>query len=286
MVGKIVNGDLAEFGRYPYMTALRFNGEQFCGGTLIAPSVVLTAAHCLEDETNVDRLSVALGCVDITPDNIGNCEVFRALSFELHPEYDLNLSLDGGNDVALIVLDGSSTQEPIHVAAPGFNFTTEPVFMTGWGNENPIYEGEFIGSTLLREANGNLISNEECIERLQDFVDINNTDDYVVQLPNSESIICSFGDSEAVCQGDSGGPLMIRCNGADQDLQLGITSFGIGCGFQGLPDIFARTFTQSAFDFITDVATTVGQIVSFRTNFDNFCLDDPVVLPTNPTPFP
>lgn len=283
MDNKIVNGDLVEEGRYPYMAALFEENNHFCGGTLITPNLILTTAHCLEDFPLVKDLQVALNCVNIT--SLTNCNVFTVSNYTLHPDFDLELSSQGGNDVALVVLNESSTIQPIQVAAPGLVFTDENIFTVGWGNEEPVTE-VFNGSTFLREAEGNLLSNDDCFEKLDDILDISPG---VQQndLSNIETMMCSIGNSEASCRKDNGGPLLLQCNGGEQDLQLGMISIP-GCGFEGFPDIVSRTFTQSSFEYISSAAEELGQLLnlSLRSNLVDFCLDGQIDVPRNPTPFP
>jgi secreted trypsin-like serine protease len=44
--GKIIGGSVATAGQFPYQVGIFLDGTGFCGGSLIAPDVVLTAAHC------------------------------------------------------------------------------------------------------------------------------------------------------------------------------------------------------------------------------------------------
>ena len=67
---RIVNGDNAEIGEWPWQIALRrtFNGGTvssgvFCGGSLIAPNYVVTAAHCTDAFTSASQLAVTAGHV-------------------------------------------------------------------------------------------------------------------------------------------------------------------------------------------------------------------------------
>lgn len=50
--GRIVGGDDAQVGQFPHQVSLRQLSSHICGGSIIAPQIILTAAHCVTSETS------------------------------------------------------------------------------------------------------------------------------------------------------------------------------------------------------------------------------------------
>ena len=127
---KLLDGKL-----YPWMAALIHRDYdpvdgQFCGGSLIAPNWVLTAAHCLYDE-EPENLEVVLGLLNLDEKPKERINVEEII---IHPKYDEDTS---DFDVALLRLAKASQQKPIEmipsgdpdgIAAPGTMAT-----IIGWG---------------------------------------------------------------------------------------------------------------------------------------------------------
>ena len=88
---RIVGGSLVPTGSYPWTAALLgSNGSQFCGGSLIAPKWVVTAAHC-----SSSAASVRVGSVD----RQSGGQVIRVIRRINHPQYSTQ------NDIALLELE-------------------------------------------------------------------------------------------------------------------------------------------------------------------------------------
>jgi secreted trypsin-like serine protease len=84
---RIIGGQEAPEGRYPYAVSLVYpDGSHECGGSLIAPNIVLSAAHCAEDSTHVQ-----IGRHDRSDLN-DEYEELSILHKLVHPLYDQDLS--------------------------------------------------------------------------------------------------------------------------------------------------------------------------------------------------
>ena len=105
---RIVGGDPAPAGRYPYIVGMLFSVEStpFCGGTLIAPTVVLTAAHCGFAPV------VTVGCQNQANISTPGCELIQGLSVMISPNYT-DTGFGVSNDFSVLVLMTPSTNKPM-----------------------------------------------------------------------------------------------------------------------------------------------------------------------------
>lgn len=232
---RIVGGQEATPGEWPWQAALVRKGRdpyngQFCGGSIINKDWVLTAAHCVDTEEPGD-LDVIVGIHDLGEPDPNYVRV--ALSrIVVHPGWN---DATKDNDMALLKLAtsvparaGGGSTLPIAFAntAPGNigNLTGTPATTTGWGNTNPNGTNY---PERLREVQVPIVSNAECRDSYSNLTD---------------NMICAGlpdGGKDS-CQGDSGGPLVIYDNSAKKWIQVGVVSFGIGCGAPGYPGVYAR----------------------------------------------
>lgn len=213
---KVVGGQVMSQGTYQRffksVASLQIGGRHFCGGTLIAPNRVLTAAHCVEDMSNntiANRLQVVLGTTSISSRN--GAEVLRVTGVQLHPRFDaaiLNLASRSTMPVAPI-------NENQTAPTPGTN-----TFVAGWGvtREN----GNI--SRNLKFAQLRVVSNRDCSR--------------VYGRSINEGTICAYADGADACQGDSGGPLF-SFDGQKLTV-VGVVSFGRGCARPNIPGVYAR----------------------------------------------
>ena len=97
---RIINGVLAPENRYPYVASLQFNSQHFCGGTLVSPNMVITAAHCTSTPA-----TITLGRYDLDSNTDYDYEVMNVFGKIIHPEYNEAIV---EHDVALLVLERDS----------------------------------------------------------------------------------------------------------------------------------------------------------------------------------
>ena len=208
--------------RYPYF-ALVYDTKDYepsdpiCGGILIAPDIVLSAAHCDGTKTPVDMVSV--GKQIIYSREAGAEEGFRVQQKIRHPAFTRK-SYKG--DVMLIKLDRESKKPWIKLNSDS-NFPSEDQLLTaiGFGDTEPQFHREAVFPTRLMEVEVNYIADQElCKSQNQ-------------RRPVLPDMLCAASRNRDTCDGDSGGPLMIPKgqDGQFEDLLVGITSWGQGsCG--------------------------------------------------------
>ncbi len=226
--------------RYPWMVALirsRYASDylgQYCGGTLIAPDLVVTAGHCVQG-VSADSIDVLVGAHDLTnPDeNPGNRERIPAAEIFLHELYS---SYDLDNDIALIRLEHAAhaSLTPLQLISDTlFDEAYNEATVIGWGNtiaqslsfSEPDYYAE-----RLQEVNIPVVDQETCVSTFDTG--------WI-----TENMLCAgfaSGRKDA-CSGDSGGPLVIL-NPENQYELIGLVSWGEGCALPDYYGVYTRVF--------------------------------------------
>ncbi|XP_066497916.1 prostasin-like [Hoplias malabaricus] len=222
---KIVGGENATAGSWPWQVSLQTVGFHFCGGSLINSDWVLTAAHCF-GSFNASQVTVFLGeqSLDIPTLNVVSRSVTRVI---IHPSYS---SFINGNDIALLQLSSSVTFtpfiRPVCLAATGSTFFNGTLtWVTGWGNID--FGVNLPSPKTLQQVQLTIIGNRQCNCLYGD-----------VTITNNMTCAGLLAGGKGSCQGDSGGPLVSKQGGIW--VQAGIVSFGVKCALPNFPTVYTR----------------------------------------------
>lgn len=217
----IVGGTTTTTAAYPFVMQITDAAQrQFCGGTLVSATKVVTAAHCMAGETPA-AVRVVGGRTYL---NGTNGTVSEVSGIWVDPGYT---DATHGDDVAVLTLSTAmpyTTAEYVTPADTSVYAAGTAARILGWGTTSENGSS----SNQLRTATVPVVADSGCESSYgSDFV--------------RSDMFCAGYSSGGVdtCQGDSGGPLLIG------GVLAGITSWGEGCAEAGYPGVYTRLTTFS-----------------------------------------
>ena len=249
----VVGGYDAPRGRLRHQIGLMIE-FWYCGGALIRPDVVLTAAHCVASKPALSRVTAVAGAYGaFYRRDLGNGTAFAASKILVHPKYNDNTQ---DNDAALVFL--SSCVDPATTgAAPALLATKEQLdaytaaggslVLAGWGTT-----GKGAGQNgangrpadVLQVGFAKYVDSKACGKI------------YYGRARIGASMLCAGGvrsvsgrtPEQDTCQGDSGGGVVLNeanpaapLDGPPRaDFVAGLVSWGFGCGQAGLPGVYSN----------------------------------------------
>ncbi|XP_055628628.1 trypsin 5G1-like [Toxorhynchites rutilus septentrionalis] len=215
--GRVVGGYEVDILDVPFQVSVANDYGHFCGGTIIGERWILTAGHCVDEDSYV-ALMVRVGSSRRSNDG----QLLKVKRVVRHPLYD-SWTID--YDYALLELEEAiELNEKFYAAElPEEN---EPVAdgtllqVSGWGQTlNSLESNE-----VLRAAYVPSVSQESCARA------------YASSGLITERMLCAGYEKggKDSCQGDSGGPLV------EGTKLVGVVSWGMGCALEGFPGVYAR----------------------------------------------
>ncbi|KPP71885.1 hypothetical protein Z043_109160, partial [Scleropages formosus] len=225
---RIIGGTPAQLGQWPWQLSMHYLGSHICGGSLVAPDFVVTAAHCFSG-SNPSTL------------NSSNWKIYGGMISQsnLPPPYFISKIMIHENynshthdyDIALVKLNDPVTfsKDIQPLCLPTFNQIFPPgtkCWTSGFGTTEQGIEKV---STLMMDVSVNIIDSKVC----------NSSTVYPSLITSNMVCAGDLNGGRDACTGDSGGPLV--CPGPGQRWYLaGVTSWGEGCGKKNKPVVYSN----------------------------------------------
>jgi secreted trypsin-like serine protease len=233
----IIAGGNADITGFPYAVAIFRKGRMHCGGSVISPTKILTAAHCVEGFDPV-KLTVIAGRTRLNDQTTG--VVIPVAAAIAHPDYKETQV----HDVGVITLASPTTQAPVVLATAAETASLTlpglPLHVAGWGATNPF---GFRLARQLKQTTETVRTDARCRKAYR-------------KLFLSTAMICALGEKlrkfgrpfihTTACSGDSGGPLV--ADTPDGVRLVGTVSYGGAfCGLGAAPTVYSRVSDSLAF---------------------------------------
>ncbi|KAJ8923627.1 hypothetical protein NQ315_010206 [Exocentrus adspersus] len=197
--------------------------QQFCGGSLITDTHILTASHCVQGLTPAE-IRVRLGEYNFATPNESRSRDYGVVEIIEHEGFVLSTY---ENDIAIVKMDKPTMFNtyiwPICLPPVEETFENKMAVVAGWGQQ--YYAGPT--SEVLLQVEVPVWQHQKCV------------DAFVQRITDDNICAAGYEGGKDSCLGDSGGPLMFQLNNG-RWVTIGVVSWGIGCGNKDSPGIYTK----------------------------------------------
>ncbi|XP_063699066.1 prostasin-like [Culicoides brevitarsis] len=220
---RIVGGEWARHGEFPWIVTIHINGRHYCGGSIVNNYWVVTAAHCVHP---VNQCVVYAGAYDIFQWTTGTEQTRKVARFFAHEAYGPQI---GPNDIAMLKVTQpfEFNQYVRTVQLPWPNtYPSGWALAAGWGDQSRDQSGNY--AQYLKKAWLPIHTSEKCAELYRVFS---------IKYDKRVNVCAGQLDgSHATCNADSGGPL------TQDGVLVGVVSWGPQpCALPNRPGVFVLT---------------------------------------------
>jgi hypothetical protein len=220
---RIIGGTTTDPGEFPYFAITK--SSAMCGASLIHPDILLTAAHCQKQFAATQVVYVGAHQLDTLMTTAKRRTIIRQYP---HPDFLIAFQ----NDLMLFQLNEPVDTLPVVIlnADPDLPRLNSKLTAIGFGTTSSAH---FDPSDYLIAVDVYAVDPDTCVRQYESItsIDPNKLMCAGHSLPNRDS-----------CYGDSGGPLLEKVTGR----QVGIVSFGKGCGDPDFPGVYTRISTYTS----------------------------------------
>eukprot|EP00184_Porphyridium_aerugineum_P008325 CAMPEP_0184691648 /NCGR_PEP_ID=MMETSP0313-20130426/432_1 /TAXON_ID=2792 /ORGANISM="Porphyridium aerugineum, Strain SAG 1380-2" /LENGTH=483 /DNA_ID=CAMNT_0027149401 /DNA_START=189 /DNA_END=1640 /DNA_ORIENTATION=+ len=212
---RIVNGQQASQGQFPFFTSIGTSLSWFCGASFLNRKYVLTAAHCVYEETatSIQNIYVQYGSLEY-----GKGTKTFVNSFVVHPNWNPNRMVWDFAILELVEEADITEENYVQLDDGSENYVGSESEVMGFGDlayDSQTYPDNLMYTVL------DLLPNSDC----------KNTTDFLVGSVSYTSLLCAARQGTDSCQGDSGGPLVVK----QTKIQVGVVSYGYQCANETYP---------------------------------------------------
>ncbi len=236
---RIIGGEDALPGEFPWLCSLRSDNKHQCGGSIIKPQFIVTAGHCVAPLLNDENFEIVCGTNTISPSTTEvRAKVVKKLP---HPHFDWPQ-----NDIALLKLDHALNLSLPRLGSVCLPEPNEPLSLlesknsisAGWGLTDADIKPDKLQKVVLK-----IWKQKECAK-------VWSESDFNKSITKSH--ICIGGNGKGNCYGDSGSCLVHFNTTTKRWTDIGVTSFGPpGChGPEPFVDTRVSTFVKWIWDTV------------------------------------